>query len=141
VNWASTDHADLVEAEAARGIALGQRLRDWQPEFSAAAAPDQALAALAQALGGQAQFEGASVRVEDRHALTDLLAGPPSELPSAAQSAWLAWLVPRADAVEVKGVGSGWAVALQTGSSPLILPQDWLATEVEGLLEGAARSD
>lgn len=139
VDWASTDHADLIEAEAARGIAIGQRLAEWQPRFADAATPDQALAALAQALAGKAHLEADGVRVDDPRVFTDLLAGPPRELPSPAQVAWLAWLVPWGCTVQLRETGPGWTISLQTESAPHALPQDWLATEVEGLLEAAAR--
>lgn len=139
VNWSTTNHADLIEAEAARGIALGQRLLQWQGEFSAAAAPGQALVALAQALAGQAQLDADSVQVDDPRVFTDLLAGPPRELPSLRQAAWLAWLVPWGDAVQVKPAGTGWAVCLDATESPQDLSEDWLAVEVEELVEAAAR--
>jgi two-component system probable response regulator PhcQ len=138
VDWTSTDHPDLIEMEAARGIALGHRLAEWQRSF-AALAPHDALAALAEALPGQAQFEGDSVRVDDPGALTDLLAGPPGELPSPAQAAWLAWLVRWGAAAQAQPAGNAWWISLQATASPPALPAGWLATEVEGLLEAAAR--
>jgi hypothetical protein len=93
---------------------------------------------LAAALGVQAELKGDGVLVTDPGALTDLLARPPHELPSPAQAAWLAWLVPWAHAVHIQAAGTGWTGGLQA-APPEVLPQDWLATEVEGLLEAAAR--
>ena len=138
LDWRVLDYADVIEAEATRGIAIGRHLAQWQQEFSSAATPAQALAQLAQALPGQAELQGEHVRVNDAHAFTDLLAAVPQELPTAAQVAWLAWLVRWSPAVQVRAAQQGWEVRLQAGEAQPALPQDWLAGDVEGLLAALA---
>ena len=86
IDWRALDYSDVVQAEAARGIAIGQRLAQWQETFRAAATPNAALAALAQALPGQAQLEGDRLTVSDTQVFTYLLSAPPQDLPTPAQS-------------------------------------------------------
>ena len=134
VDWRLLDYADLIQAEAVRGIAIGRRLAQWQQDFSLATSSTDALARLAQALPGQAELQRDSVRVNDSRAFTDLLAGAPKDLPTAAQVAWLAWLVRWSGAVQVRAADSGWDVILQAPGSPAALPKDWLAGDIERLL-------
>ena len=110
IDWRALDYADVVQAEAARGIVIGQHLAQWQETFRATASPTAALAALAQALPGQARLEGDRLTVSDTRVFTDLLIAPPQDLPTPAQVAWLAWLVlcgsTRAGARASLGMGS-----------------------------------
>ncbi len=141
IDWRLLDYADLIEAEVARGVAIGRHLAAWQEPFSAAASPSEALAALARALPGQAQADGATLTVTDRRALTDMLGAPPRELPTAAQVAWLAWLVRWSDSVQVSAAESNFDVTLQGKPNPAALPQDWLAGDIERLLATVAPAE
>ena len=140
IDWRLLDYADLMQAEAARGAAIGRHLAAWQQQFKSATSPAEAVAALARALPGQAQAEGATLMVNDRRAFTDLLGAPPQELPTAAQAAWLAWLVRWSDVVQVSAAGPGLKVTLQGTPNPAALPQDWLAGDIERLLAALVRA-
>jgi two-component system, probable response regulator PhcQ len=139
IDWRVLDYADLVQAEAARGVAIGRHLAAWQEPFCAAASPSEALAALARAMPGQAQADGATLTVSDRQVLTDLLGGPAQQLPTAAQVAWLAWLVRWSDRVQVSSGEPGLQVTLQGEPNPAALPPDWLAGDIERLLAAFVR--
>jgi two-component system probable response regulator PhcQ len=135
IDWALLDYADVVQAAAARGLAIGRHLARWQEDFSASASPAEALAQLARALAGPAQLEGGKLRLADARALTGLLAGAPQELPTAMQVAWLGWLVRWRGAVEVHVQDGTWHVGLRNAAEPPgKLPQDWLAGDIEALL-------
>jgi two-component system, probable response regulator PhcQ len=138
IDWRALDYADLVQAEAARGILIGQRLAQWHDTFRATASPTAALAALAQALPGQARLEGDSLIVSDTSVFTHLLLAPPQDPPTPAQVAWLAWLVLCGSTAGVRALASGWEVSLST-ASPTVLPHDWLASDIERLLEAVAQ--
>lgn len=139
IDWRLLDHADLIQAEAGRGIAVGQRLAQLQQDFGSATSPGQALAALAQALPGQAQMQGDSLHVSDPQAFTDLLASPSQDIPSPAQVAWLAWLVRWSRAVRVCSAGPGWDVSLDVAAAPIALHADWLVVGVDELLTAIGR--
>ena len=141
VDWALLDYADVIQAEATRGIAIGRHLARWQQDFSASAAPAEALAQLAEALGGQGQLKGDKLRLDDSRVFTDLLTGAPQELPTAAQAAWLGWLVRWGGAVQGGLEDGAWHVGVRNAANPpATLPRDWLAGDIEGLLACIARS-
>jgi two-component system probable response regulator PhcQ len=133
IDWSVMDYADLIEHEAARGTAIGRQLAEWQRGFASAGSPGEALAALAQALPGQARVQGDTLKVSDARAFTDLLSASPQQLPSPAQLAWLAWLVRWSPGVKVQADGGGWDVALRAAAAAPALPQDWLAGDIEQL--------
>ncbi|HEX5285545.1 MAG TPA: hypothetical protein VFW43_01315, partial [Polaromonas sp.] len=139
--WHQWDHAGLLQAEAQRGIAIAQGLARWQAGFGEDRTPERAFALLAQAFGVQAQ--GASVRLSSAAPLTALLDAAPGELPQAAETAWLAWLLWWNAPVQVQatdGVGeNGWTV-LALGndgaqSPETVPPHDWLERVIEELTE------
>jgi two-component system probable response regulator PhcQ len=134
IDWALMDYADVIQAEAARGIAISRHLARWLQDFTASASPAEALSQLAQALPGQAQLEGDKVRFNDARPFTELLTAPPQELPTAMQVAWLGWLVRWGGAVRVHAQDGAWHVHLQGAAQPATLPKDWLAGDVERLL-------
>jgi two-component system probable response regulator PhcQ len=138
IDWRALDYADLVQAEAERGIVIGQRLAQWQETFRATASPTAALAALALALPGQAQLEGDSLMVSDSRVFTHLLLAPSQDLPTPAQAAWLAWLVLCGSTAQVRAQASGWEVSLSAANST-VLPHDWLADDIERLLEAVTQ--
>ena len=140
IDWALLDYADVVEAEAARGIAIGRHLAQWQQDFSSAASPAEALPQLAKALGGQGQLKGDKLRLDDLRAFTDLLTGAPQELATATQSAWLGWLLRWGGAAEAGLQDGAWHVGLRNAAEPpAALPRDWLAGDIERLLACIAR--
>jgi two-component system, probable response regulator PhcQ len=135
VDWRLVDYADLIEAETARGIAIGRLLAQSQEDFRSTASPGEALAALARDLPGQARVQGESVMVNDARVFTDLLAATPQELPTAAQAAWLACLVRCGGAVQARAAESGWELKPHSAAA---LPKDWLAGDIEQLLAAVA---
>lgn len=139
IDWGWLDYAELIEAEAGRGGAIGRQLAQWQLDFASAASPSEALCALAQALPGQARLQEGSLRVSDARAFSDLLAAPPQDALSIAQVAWLAWLVRWSHAVQVRAVEtSGWDVSLKDAAAVELAPEGWLAADIEQLLAAAA---
>lgn len=141
IDWRELDYVDVIQAEAARGIVISRHLTQWHEKFRADESPAPALAALAHALPGQVQLEGHGLTVHDPRAFTDLLAAPPQELPTAAQVAWLAWLVRWGNPVQVRAVVSGWDVSLSAAAaSSTVLPHDWLASDIERLLAAVGQA-
>lgn len=134
--WDQWDYAGLLQAEALRGIAIAQGLARWQAEFGDDRRPERAFALLAQALGAQAQ--GQSVRLPSATPLTALLDAAPGELPQAAGTAWLAWLLWWNAPVQVQAGGAegGWIVQAAAADAAEPAPQpDWLERMIEQLTE------
>lgn len=139
IDWRVSDHADLIQMEVARGAAMRDQLERWRSGFESVAQPGQALAALARALPGHARLQGDALQVNDSRIFTDLLAGPPQELPAAAQVAWLAWLLRWSGAARVQGSATAWEVVLEAGASTAARLPDWLAGDIEQLQLTSAR--
>jgi two-component system probable response regulator PhcQ len=137
IDWRLLDYADLVQEETARGIAIGQQLAQWQQQFASAATPAEALAALVQALPGQAQLQGSTARVTDPSAFTALLAWPTQDPVTPVQTAWLAWLMRWSDTVQVRSAGSGCEVSMRNEKAAGNLANGWLADDIEQLLAAA----
>ena len=136
--WHQWDHAGLLQAEAQRGIAIAQGLGRWQAEFGEDRTPERAFALLAQALGAQAQ--GPGVRLSSAAPLTALLDAAPGEMPQAAETAWLAWLLWWDAPVQVQasagGDAGGWTLqALSADSTEPAPPHDWLERMIEQMTE------
>ncbi len=131
IDWRVLDHADLMQAEAQRGIAIGQLLARWLQDFDAAKSPAQALATLVQALPGQARMDGDGVAMLERRALTALLEAPAQQVPAAADVAWLAWLLSCGPAAQVRSGANGWEVRLAEAQALPALPADWMAGCIE----------
>ncbi|MBA3773962.1 MAG: response regulator [Ramlibacter sp.] len=140
IDWGWLDYADLIEAEAERGLVIGRQLARWHQQFSSAPTPAQALAALAQALDGQAQFQDGEVRVTHSGALIDLLAAPAPQAPAPEQVAWLAWLMHWSRGAQIRAHGSSWGVSLPA-SSPQAEDSvaGWLAGDIERLIAGMSQ--
>jgi two-component system, probable response regulator PhcQ len=134
LDWSQLDHADLVEAETRRALTIGRSLVTWQASFSAHSSPGQALDVLASALGSGATRQAEAVWLSDSHPFIDLLSTPSQQTPSAAQVAWLAWLVRHSRSVQVVAHESGWLINLQATPRADTLRADWLAADVEQLL-------
>ncbi len=131
IDWHAMDHADLMQLETQRGIAIGQLLARWEPAFGSGGETAATLAALAQALPGQARVEGDLLIVTDRSVFTWVLEAPTRDTPSAASVAWLAWQVWRSQPVQVEHAGSEWRVKPLPASALPVLPDDWMADCIE----------
>ena len=137
-SWHKWDHAGLLQAEAQRGIAIARGLAQWQAEFGDDRTPERAFSQLAQALGVQAQ--GASVHLASAAPLTALLDAAPDQLPQAAETAWLAWLLWWNAPVQVQRTAGenagGWTLqAPAAGVVEAAPPADWLERMIEQLAE------
>jgi two-component system, probable response regulator PhcQ len=132
------DYAGLLQAEAQRGVAIAQGLARWHGEFGDDRTPEHAFALLGAALGAQAQ--GASVHLPSAAPLTVLLDAAPGQLPQAADTAWLAWLLWWNAPVQVNASAMG-GLTLQApladspdGTENAPSP-DWLERMIEQLTE------
>jgi two-component system probable response regulator PhcQ len=133
-SWHQWDFAGLLQAETQRGIAIAQGLKQWQAEFGEDRTPERAFALLARALGAQAQ--GASVTLSSPAPLTALLIAAAAQLPLAADTAWLAWLLWWNAPVELQAIDGSWTVqAAAVGSPEPVTSADWLERMIEQLLE------
>ena len=132
------DYAALLQAEAQRGIAIAQGLGRWHAGFGDDRSSERAFALLAQALDAQAQ--GASVHLPSAAPLTALLDGPLGQLPQAADTAWLAWLLWWNAPVQVQAgtaeAAGGLTLQAPATNSPESAPSpDWLERMIEQLTE------
>lgn len=132
VDWRALDHADLMQAEGRRSIALGRHLAKWQASFGADKSPAAAAAALAGALPQQALLEGNRVRIALPRGLYGALEGAATELPAPDAAAWLAWLAWFGAPVKLTPQDSSWEVSLDAPPAGA-LPKDWLAGCIERL--------
>lgn len=139
VDWRAIDYAELIQAEARRGIAIDSQLAQWHQVFSSAESPAEALAALARALAPHASLHAESLIVSDSLVFSGLLSAAPQELPASPQLAWLAWILRWGTAVRVRRAGPGWEASLVAGASGAALSHDWLAADIESLLQAVAR--
>ena len=128
VDWHRWEHADLLQAEAQRGAAIAAHLRHWLQSFGPPVEGLLALSVLAQAVGGELQ--GESVRVRDAAPFTALLTAPAGGAVTAAQCAWLAWLLWQGGHAQLELAEDGWRVKL---ASAVMLRGDWLADAMERL--------
>ncbi len=135
VNWHAMDHADLMQAEAMRGIAMGKALAQWHSEFGADKSSDAAAAALVRVLPNHAHYAGAGViEIFQPKELYGWLEGPVSQPPSAEVTAWLAWLTWFDGSLQLGFEDGNWWVKLD-GSSLATLSKDWLAAYIERLVQ------
>lgn len=133
IDWHRWEHADLMQAEAQRGVSIAGHLRQWLREFGPRREGAGALAVLAQAAGGE--LRGDHVQLSDGAALTALLSSPAGEAASLPQCAWLAWLLWQGGLADVTAADGGWAVR-PAEATPL--RDDWLADAIERLGRDAA---
>nr|WP_315191393.1 response regulator [uncultured Albidiferax sp.] len=131
IDWRSMDHAELMQYEAQRSVAIGQTLVSLQPRFAGVDSSAAALQALADALPGQVELQGGTATLTGRGALTWLLDAASHEPPSPASVAWLAWLSYWAGSVHLEAHPDGVAVHLRTGGAPAALQSDWMADAIE----------
>lgn len=123
VPWQRLDHADLMQLEARRAVAVGKLLRALPP---VSGEPLDALVAL---LPGIAHRQGDTVRISQRGPFTQLLEAAPETAPQQQDVAWLGWLLRTGQAVRVSATDGGWDVSLRGPEAPLT--DDWLAAAIE----------
>ena len=138
IDWRSMDHAELMQYEAQRSVAIGQAMAGWQHVFAAVATPAAALQALADALPGQVELAGDSATISNRQPLTWLLDAASHEPPSPALVAWLAWLMWWGGSAQLQSSEQGLVVRL--GDAPSAAPADWMATAIERISLAASEA-
>jgi two-component system, probable response regulator PhcQ len=123
VNWQHWEHADLLQAEAQRGVAIAAHLRHWLETWGPFQEGAAALQVLAEVLDGDPMGDD-SVLISDPAPLTALLTAPAGQLVSAHQCAWLAWLMWQKGMAHLELIDDTYRVShIKTGN----LPGDWLA--------------
>lgn len=137
IDWRSMDHAELMQYEAQRSVAIGQALADWQPLFTAIHSSADALQALADALPGQVELLDGTATVVNRSVLTWLLDAASHEPPSPTSVAWLAWLSYWGGSVQLRANPVGLEVHLRSGGTPAALQADWMADAIERISHAA----
>jgi two-component system, probable response regulator PhcQ len=128
LDWHYWEYADLLQAEAERGAGIAAHVRQWLVEFGPRGGDAHALSVLAQATGGELQ--GDTLVFHDTTPFTALLTAPAGETATAAQSAWLAWLLWQGGRAQVEAVSGAWVLKRAVTSSQN-LPPDWLADAIE----------
>ncbi len=140
IDWRSMDHAELMQYEAQRSVAIGRALQECQPRLAAVSRAADALQALADALPGLVELQGDSalLTLASLPALTWLLDAASHEPPSPTSVAWLGWLSYWGGSVQLKANHQGLTVRLQASDSPAALPADWMADAIERISRQAA---
>lgn len=133
MDWRAMDYSDLMQAEAARGIAIGKHLTRWHAAFGADKSPQAALGALATALPQTVSLEQARASIDQPRSLYGALEGAAVEQPSAEATAWLAWLTWWGGAVTLTPQGGGWALSLEDRGVLRPLSKNWLAACMDNL--------
>lgn len=128
IDWNRWDHADLQQAEARRGAAVGAHLRQWLGRWGSCSSDAHALAELAPLLGGEVRNGG--VHLTRSTALSAMLSAPAGQTVTLEECAWPAWQVWTQGRFGVSAETEGWRVALASADP---LPKDWLADALERL--------
>jgi two-component system, probable response regulator PhcQ len=134
LDWSHWEHADLLQAEAQRGVSIASHLRHWLQVWGPPGEGAEALRVLAEVLDGDPLGDKA-VLVPDPLAFTALLTAPAGQVVTAAQCAWLAWLLWQKGLARVEALDGGFRVSLVMASA---LPGDWLADAMERLSQPGA---
>lgn len=137
IDWRAMDHADLMQGETRRNVAIGQALAAWKTSFGHQVETAAAAAVLlAQAMPEQITLHEGRLVMHNRNPFVWPLEGAAGELPQPGQVAWLAWLLAWGRPVRIeKSKESNWTIHLDdTDTSPLT--PDWLARDIEELLQG-----
>lgn len=129
VDWQRWEHADLLQAEAQRGVAIASHLRHWLQTWGPVGDGPQALQVLAETLDADPLSDG-SVVITNPQALTALLTAPAGQAVTLPQCAWLAWLLWQKGLARLEAFDGGFRVSLVNASA---LPGDWLADAMEQL--------
>ncbi len=138
IDWHSTDHADLMQAETARSIAIGSELKAWGGWFAEQGQARPPLTVLDEALAGAAEIHEGRLVVRDRQALVWVLEAPTAEPVTPARTAWLAWLLWTDGGATLQPHGDGrWLVVPGPLAPPDGLRKDWLAAAIERIETGS----
>ena len=132
IDWNRMDHADLLQSEAQRGIAIGRLLCSLQQGFGSDRSAPAALAALQRALPTHAAMQAQDLRIGDSKLLTWTLDAPAQEAPNEERVAWMAWLVWLGRPVGVQADGDGVLVRPDVGLQES-LPSGWMADGIQRL--------
>lgn len=139
IDWNTTDHADLLQAETARSIAVGTELAAWGRWFSAQGSSRPPLAVLDEALAGATEIHEGRLVVRDRAPLVWPLEAATGEPVTAANTAWLAWLLWTDGSAALEPQADGrWLVVPGPLAAPDSLRRDWMAAAIERITEAAA---
>ncbi|MBK6789008.1 MAG: hypothetical protein IPG77_15575 [Betaproteobacteria bacterium] len=126
VDWHRWEHADLLQAEAQRGVAIAMHLRRWLQDLGPRVDGDAALTVLAKVVGGELR-EGA-VWVRETAPFTALLTAPAGTAVTHGQCAWLAWLLWQGGAAQLSVDGGSCCIR---PVAAVMLSGDWLAAVME----------
>ncbi|KQP12220.1 response regulator [Pseudorhodoferax sp. Leaf267] len=138
IDWRSMDHADLMQAETARTIAIGTELAAWGRWFADQGKGRPPLAVLDEALAGAAEIHEGRLLVRDRQALVWPLEAPTAEAVTPATTAWLAWLLWADTGAALQRQDDGrWLVAPGPLPAPESLRKDWMAAAIEDIEQAA----
>jgi two-component system probable response regulator PhcQ len=129
VDWQRWEHADLLQAEAQRGVAIAAHLRHWLHNWGPARDGEQALEVLAEVLNAE-PLGGDGVLITEPQTLITLLTAPAGQLVTAPQCAWLAWLMWQKGLAKLEPLNGSFRVTHAAAST---LPGDWLADTMEQL--------
>ncbi|MFT3718553.1 response regulator [Pseudorhodoferax sp.] len=139
IDWRTTDHADLMQAETARSIAIGTELQAWGRWFAEQGTARPPLAVLDEALAGAAEIHEGRLIVRERTPLVWPLEAPTAEPVTPAATAWLAWLLWTDGSAALQPHGDGrWLVVPAPLPGPGSLRTDWMAAAIERLGQDAA---
>jgi two-component system probable response regulator PhcQ len=129
IDWQRWEHADLLQAEAQRGVAIASHLRHWLQTWGPIGDGSKALQVLAETLNAE-PFGDDNLLITDPKGLTALLTAPAGQAVTLAQCVWLAWLLWQKGLARLEAVDGGYRVSLVNASA---LPGDWLAHSMEQL--------
>ncbi len=139
IDWHAMDHADLMQAETARSVAIGTELAAWGRWFADQGKGRPPLAVLDEALAGAAQIHEGRLLVRDRMALVWPLEAPTAAPVTAAGTAWLAWLLWADTGAELQPhTDGGWLVVPGPLAPAESLAHDWMAAAIEDIEQSAA---
>jgi two-component system, probable response regulator PhcQ len=130
IDWHLMDHADLMQAEAQRAIAIGTLAAQLRDGFGPPGSFAESLAALGRALPNHTQLQGDTLLVTDRGVVNGLLQGASPTPVTHEQVAWLAWLYWLGTPVRLRPVSGGYEIR-ETEHRTTPLPDDWLADCIE----------
>lgn len=130
IDWHLMDHADLMQAEAQRAIAIGALAAQLRDGFGPPGSFAEALTVLARALPDHTVAQGDTLLITDRAVVNALLQGASPTPVTHAQVAWLAWLYWLGTPVRLRPVTGGHEIR-ETEHRTTPLPDDWLADCIE----------
>lgn len=129
VDWTRWEHADLLQAEARRGVDIANHVARWLERWGALDDKHASFEVLAKVLRGE--FRDGQVLLADASAITALLDAPAgASVVEPVACAWLSWLLWTGGRGRVEAAPSGWRVVACDDS---VLHADWLADSMERL--------